>query len=57
MNALPDHVTRYNHRHPGLLDAPRVYRVSTGSDFGSWVVIAFSVTVLIVITVMMLQVA
>ena len=56
MNTLPDHVTRYNHRRPGLLDAPRVYRVSTRSEVGSWVLIYFSVSVLIAISVMLLQV-
>lgn len=55
MNTLPDHVTRYNHRRPGLLDAPRVYRVSTRSEVGSWVLIYFSVSVLIAISVMLLQ--
>lgn len=52
---MPDHVTRYNHRRPGLLDAPRVYRVSTRNEFGSWAIIALSVAILIAIGVMILQ--
>lgn len=57
MNTLPDHVTRYNHRRPGLLDAPRVYRVSTRGEFESWALIALSVAVLIAISVMLLKAA
>lgn len=57
MNTLPDHVTRYNHRRPGLLDAPRVYRVRTRGEFESWALITLSVAVMIAIGVMLLQVA
>lgn len=52
---MPDHVTRYNHRRPGLLDAPRVYRVSTRSEAGSWTLIALSVVTLIAFGVKILQ--
>lgn len=57
MNTLPDHVTRYNHRRPGLLDAPRVYKVTTRGEYESMAIIILSVAVLIAIGVMLLQVA
>lgn len=57
MNTLPDHVTRYNHRRPGLLDAPRVYKVRTRGEIESWALLTLSVSVLIAVGVMLLQVA
>lgn len=55
MYPLPNHVTRYNHRHPGLLDAPKTYAVRSFSGIGEKMVIACAVAVLIVVSVMILQ--
>ena len=55
MNALPDHVTRYNPRKPGLLDAPRVYNPYSKVDIFSWLAIAFGSSVMIVLSVMILR--
>ena len=55
MNALPDHVTRYNHRKPGLVDAPRVYIPFSNVDILSWMSIAFGSSVMIVLGVMILR--
>lgn len=55
MNTLPDHVTRYNHRRPGLLDAPRVYNPYSKGDILSWLAMIVSTSMLVVLGVMLLQ--
>lgn len=53
----PNHVTRYNHRPAGFLDAPRTYRVRMrdSTDYATMALVGMSIAVLIVVTVMMLQ--
>lgn len=51
----PDHVTRYNHRNLGYLDAPRVYNPDSRFDWASFLLIVLCVAVMIVLGVMLLQ--
>lgn len=50
----PDHVTRYNHRDLGYLDAPRTYSPRSGWDIASTVAIILAGAVLITLAVMIL---